>query len=167
MTRNIEWTRVQNGGMTPFPASRFTSLTSTFQGKSASRSLRLSAQATVCRCSKHVSGASLASSRFWRAGRRHCDSPCFSLLPQRSVKWVWGFATTSDLQNSHSSTAGQVRVGRVNCCGLGALTSWWACVFASRCSAASLPRSLQHDDRSCSLGAAAEGKVRQKHPGTS
>lgn len=50
--------------MTPFPASRFTSLTSTFRGKSASRSPRLSAPETVCRCSKHVSDASLASSRF-------------------------------------------------------------------------------------------------------
>lgn len=155
--------------MTPFPASRFTSLTSTFRGKSASRSPRLSAPETVCRCSKHVSDASLASSRFWcsDAGRRHCDWPCLPLLPQRSVKWVWGFATTSDLQNSHSSTAGKVRVGWVCCCGFGALTSWWGCVFASRCSAAGLPRSLQHDDRSGSLGAAAEGKVRQTHPGTS
>lgn len=29
-------------------------------------------------------------------------------VPQRSVKWVWEFATTSDLQNWHSCTAGKV-----------------------------------------------------------
>lgn len=48
-----------------FPFSRFTSLTSTFRGKSASRSPRLWARATVCRCSKHVSGLCRASSGVW------------------------------------------------------------------------------------------------------
>lgn len=41
-----------------FPPWRFTSLTLTFRGKSASRSPRLWAQATVCQCSKHVSDIS-------------------------------------------------------------------------------------------------------------
>lgn len=103
--------------MTPLPFPRFTSSTSTFRGKSASRSPRLWARATVCRCSKPVSGVSWASN----AGRRRPDCPCLSLLPQPSVKWVWGFATTSDLQNWRSSTAGQVRFWPVVRCGFGAV----------------------------------------------
>lgn len=90
--------------------------------------------------------------------------PCSSLLPQPSVKWVWGFATTSDLQSWRSSTAGKVSV---------ASSPWWLrpadplrrpCVcLLSRGSAAGLPRSLQHDHRAGSLGAAAEGKVGHTH----
>lgn len=59
------------------------------------------------------------------------DPPCLSLLPQPSVKWVWGFATTSDLQSSRSSTAGKVRVGWVLTAVFpGALTGWRGRVFA-------------------------------------
>lgn len=43
--------------------------------------------------------------------------PRLPLLPQPSVKWAWGFATTSDLQNWHSCTAGKVRFRRAPCCG--------------------------------------------------
>lgn len=109
--------RAHHGGMAAFPTSRFISLTSTFRGKSASRSRRPSARAALCRCSKHVSGASSASSGSGRsqAGPGHLDSPCVCVCPsspQRSVKWAWGFATTSDLRSWRSSTAGEVRVGR-------------------------------------------------------
>lgn len=85
--------------------SRFTSLTLTFQGKSASRSLRHWVQATVCQCLKLVSEISWSVSftPSWTS-----LILTFWLLPQPSVKWAWAFATTYGLQSLRSSTAGRV-----------------------------------------------------------
>lgn len=95
-----------------FTFSRFTSLTSTSRGKSASRSLRRWARATVCQCSKHVSDItrvllSLLQLDWTSYGVMFL---LCTFLPQRFVKWVWGFATTWGLRSSHSSTAGEVSV---------------------------------------------------------
>lgn len=140
-----------------FPSSRFTSLTSTFLGKSASRSLRLWALAKACQCSKRVSVTS-------RLLPRSCTSAVLTrrllwLLPQPSVKWAWGSATTCGLRSWHSSTAGKVSVQQ-GCCLVGVRGSWWGGSSACRRPAAGLPWSLQHDDRPRPLGAPAAGQVR-------
>lgn len=105
--------------LSAFSLSRFTSSTSTFQEKSASRSLRRWVQGAVCRCLKHVSGIS-----WLLLCSRQVDEYRFDLchtlrfLPQRSVKWVWGFATTWGSQSSHSSTAGEVSGWGDGLCGV-------------------------------------------------
>lgn len=101
----------------PFPP-RFTYLTSTFREKSASRSLRLWALATVCPRLTHVEWRFLPAVLF--------PAVCTSvrrlwllsvLLMQLFAKWVWGSAMTWGLQSSLRSTAEKVSV--------------WDCWFSS------------------------------------